>query len=153
MSYPDLCLQVFQSVVLNNLLGVTHYLEYHQITAVREHEGLLFAQGGIKPPVQVEAASGGLHSRPKSRQSASGVFGPRKPAVRARPPCAVGIPESATSYRARSGGGEFFDELRGYRSGPGASAVEFAGRLDFALASPKRGSQPSAHSKLSRLDQ
>jgi hypothetical protein len=49
---PGVGAEVVELVVLDDLLGVAHDLEHEQVAPVREHERLLFAEGGVERLVQ-----------------------------------------------------------------------------------------------------
>ncbi len=52
---PDMGVHIFELIIADNLVAITHHLEHQQILAMRKHEGALFAQGCIKGGVEFVA--------------------------------------------------------------------------------------------------
>ena len=53
VSNPAMRLYIIEQVVLRHLLGVSDNFEYHDVAPVRQDKGLLVAQRGIEPLVEL----------------------------------------------------------------------------------------------------
>ena len=55
VGYPDVGAEVFNLIVFCNRLGIADHLENHDILALGQDKGLLFAEGGVEFLVQPDA--------------------------------------------------------------------------------------------------